>query len=75
MTERRLRLLCLDGGGVRGLASLFLLKQLLAKVGNRKPCEVFDMVCGTSTGRYNSYISQRILMEKAYISTDLLLPC
>lgn len=53
MTERRrLRLLCLDGGGVRGLASLYLLKQLLAHVGDRKPCDFFDMICGTSTGGF-----------------------
>ena len=50
MTERRLRMLCLDGGGVRGLASLYLLKQILAHVGDRKPCDFFDMICGTSTG-------------------------
>lgn len=50
MPERDLRLLCLDGGGVRGLASLYLLKQILSYVGNPKPCEFFDMICGTSTG-------------------------
>lgn len=50
MSERDLRLLCLDGGGVRGLASLYLLKQILSYVGNPKPCEFFDMMCGTSTG-------------------------
>jgi len=50
MPERRLRLLCLDGGGVRGLASLYLLKQILSFVGNPKPHEFFDMIAGTSTG-------------------------
>jgi hypothetical protein len=50
MPGRRLRLLCLDGGGVRGLASLFLLKQILTFVGNPKPCDFFDMIAGTSTG-------------------------
>ncbi|KAK5692224.1 hypothetical protein LTR17_025465 [Elasticomyces elasticus] len=45
-----LRLLCLDGGGVRGLASLFVLKQLLSYVGDVKPCAFFDMIAGTSTG-------------------------
>lgn len=50
MADRRLRLLCLDGGGIRGLASLYLLKKILSRVGNPKPCEFFDMICGTSTG-------------------------
>lgn len=45
-----LRLLSLDGGGVRGLASLIVLKKLLAMVGAPKPCQFFDMICGTSTG-------------------------
>ncbi|CAE6461061.1 unnamed protein product [Rhizoctonia solani] len=56
-----LRLLCLDGGGVRGLSSLFLLKEVLHRVaksgkftgdgsGKILPCEYFDMICGTSTG-------------------------
>lgn len=47
---RSLRLLCLDGGGVRGLASLLVLERLLQDVGDPRPCEYFDMICGTSTG-------------------------
>lgn len=50
MVKRSLRLLCLDGGGVRGLASLYVLKRLLSYVGDPKPCDYFDMICGTSTG-------------------------
>lgn len=53
--SRDLRLLSLDGGGVRGLSSLLMLQQLMRKM-NRdnppKPCEVFDMIGGTSTGGY-----------------------
>ncbi|KAH7326831.1 acyl transferase/acyl hydrolase/lysophospholipase [Rhizoctonia solani] len=60
-----LRLLCFDGGGVRGLSSLFILKEFLHRVQNNPgfvrpgniekngeilPCEYFDMICGTSTG-------------------------
>ncbi|KAI6878325.1 quinate permease [Hortaea werneckii] len=48
--ERKLRLLSLDGGGVRGLASLYMLKQLLSQFGDEKPCDFFDMIAGTSTG-------------------------
>lgn len=50
MTEGKLRLLSLDGGGVRGLASLYLLRTLLAHFGDEKPCDFFDMIAGTSTG-------------------------
>lgn len=45
-----LRLLSLDGGGVRGLASLYMLRKILSFVGSPKPCDYFDMICGTSTG-------------------------
>ncbi|KAK5130426.1 hypothetical protein LTR08_002124 [Meristemomyces frigidus] len=50
MAEKRLRLLSLDGGGVRGLASLYMLKQLLSHFGDEMPCDFFDMIAGTSTG-------------------------
>src|SRR4051812_25370191 len=49
----RLNLLCLDGGGVRGLSSLYILKRLmeLIDINNPpRPCECFDMIGGTSTG-------------------------
>ncbi|KAH0021871.1 hypothetical protein KCU78_g5966, partial [Aureobasidium melanogenum] len=58
-TSRGLRLLALDGGGVRGLSELIILEQLMytyeqhsASSGGptKKPCEVFDIICGTSTG-------------------------
>lgn len=57
MAEKRLNLLSLDGGGVRGLSSLIILKHLMesfdptAKI-PPKPCDYFDMIGGTSTGRY-----------------------
>ena len=46
-----------DGGGVRGLSSLLILKNLMYSLKRRrnmrdlpKPCEVFDIIAGTSTG-------------------------
>ena len=48
--KKNLRLICFDGGGVRGLASLYILGQILASVGNPLPCQYFDMMGGTSTG-------------------------
>jgi patatin-like phospholipase/acyl hydrolase len=52
-------LLSLDGGGVRGLSTLYILKSIMdrlnhalaeAKLPPVKPCEVFDLIGGTSTG-------------------------
>jgi patatin-like phospholipase/acyl hydrolase len=46
-----------DGGGVRGLSSLHILRYIMTKVNeNRsgdalvKPCQIFDIIGGTSTG-------------------------
>lgn len=53
MSGQELRLLALDGGGVRGLSSLIILQQLMETVDPEsppKPCEYFDMIGGTSTG-------------------------
>lgn len=52
-------LLSLDGGGVRGLSSLHILKRLMDELNYDrktngldivKPCDVFDLIAGTSTG-------------------------
>jgi patatin-like phospholipase/acyl hydrolase len=61
--EPPVRILSLDGGGVRGISSLYILKELMAQVSRQhraensqtprispKPCEYFDLICGTSTG-------------------------
>lgn len=58
-----LRILSLDGGGVRGISSLCVLKELMAQTSRQRaadnpnepksairPCDVFDLICGTSTG-------------------------
>ncbi|EXJ91939.1 hypothetical protein A1O3_00489 [Capronia epimyces CBS 606.96] len=53
MATKRVRLLALDGGGVRGLSSLMILEQLMQTIDPEhppKPCEYFDMIGGTSTG-------------------------
>lgn len=64
MPEDNLHLLALDGGGVRGLSSLIVLKQLMETVdpdSPPKPCEYFDMIGGTSTGGFVvSYITSRL---------------
>ncbi|OXV08362.1 hypothetical protein Egran_03875, partial [Elaphomyces granulatus] len=62
---RPARILCLDGGGVKGVATLQILKEIMTAVnqqqqtrgqdtpasqGGIKPCDYFDLICGTSTG-------------------------
>jgi patatin-like phospholipase/acyl hydrolase len=52
MPDNDLRLLALDGGGVRGLSALIIIKQLIEKVNPDalpKPCDYFDIISGTST--------------------------
>lgn len=49
VNDNRRLILCLDGGGVRGIMTLQMLKKLEEVAGI--PCyELFDMVAGTSTG-------------------------
>jgi patatin-like phospholipase/acyl hydrolase len=52
-------LLSLDGGGVRGLSTLYILKSIMDQLNHAlaenklppvKPCDVFDLIGGTSTG-------------------------
>ena len=58
MPGRDLCLLSLDGGDIRGLSSLYILKRAVEAVKQQKmlaellpkPCEFFDMIDGTSTG-------------------------
>jgi patatin-like phospholipase/acyl hydrolase len=58
-----MRILSLDGGGVRGISSLYILKELMVQASLQlaadkpneprsipRPCQVFDIICGTSTG-------------------------
>ncbi len=43
------RVLCLDGGGIRGLIQIEILSQL-ERVTGKKVTELFDWIIGTSTG-------------------------
>ncbi|KAJ5801938.1 Acyl transferase/acyl hydrolase/lysophospholipase [Penicillium pulvis] len=50
-------LLSLDGGGVRGFSTLLILRDVMAQLNRErgdgqhlKPCDVFDLIGGTSTG-------------------------
>ncbi|OWT42401.1 protein kinase subdomain-containing protein [Pochonia chlamydosporia 170] len=65
-------LLSLDGGGVRGLSSLYILKSIMDRLNHArkqiklppvKPCEVFDLIGGTSTGGLIAIMLGRLEMD------------
>ncbi|KAF3040982.1 hypothetical protein E8E12_009433 [Didymella heteroderae] len=73
-----LRLLSLDGGGVRGLSSLMVLRDLMQNIaleekrlGRRKqadheplrPCDYFDLIGGTSTGGIIAILLSRLRLN------------
>ncbi|KAF2018530.1 FabD/lysophospholipase-like protein [Aaosphaeria arxii CBS 175.79] len=53
-----LKILSLDGGGVRGIATLYLLRSVMHQIAlstdqrpeSLRPCDYFDLIAGTSTG-------------------------
>ncbi|KAJ6030963.1 tetratricopeptide repeat domain-containing protein [Penicillium canescens] len=67
--RRPLRVLSLDGGGVRGLSSLLILRRIMYNIQPTddlyriiKPYDVFDMICGTSTGGLIAIMLGRLRM-------------
>jgi patatin-like phospholipase/acyl hydrolase len=65
MPGDQIRLLALDGGGIRGLSSLMILQQLMMTIDAEsppKPCEYFDMIGGTSTGGIIAIMLGRLQM-------------
>jgi patatin-like phospholipase/acyl hydrolase len=65
MPGDQIRLLALDGGGVRGLSSLMILRRLMATIDPElppKPCEYFEMISGTSTGGLIAIMLGRLRM-------------
>ncbi|KAG8925718.1 hypothetical protein FRC00_003713 [Tulasnella sp. 408] len=63
-SPRPLRLLSLDGGGVRGIISLIILEQIMNETApNAKPCEWFDLIGGTSTGGWIAIMLGRLRMS------------
>jgi patatin-like phospholipase/acyl hydrolase len=63
---REPRLLALDGGGVRGLSSLMILKQLMEHINADnppRPCDYFNLIGGTSTGGLIAIMLGRLRMN------------
>lgn len=49
VSKRGLRILSMDGGGMRGMATVQMLRNIEQGTG-RRIHEMFDLICGTSTG-------------------------
>jgi len=49
VAKQGLRILSMDGGGMKGLATVQILKEIEKGTG-RRIHELFDLICGTSTG-------------------------
>ncbi|KAK5202855.1 hypothetical protein LTR47_011349 [Exophiala xenobiotica] len=56
-SAQSLRILCVDGGGIKGYTSLLILKRVFRTLVSEaqlatepRPCDVFDLIAGTSTG-------------------------
>lgn len=74
-SERPLRILALDGGGVRGLSEVLILKFLVMRLKHEeeqrtgretvdypRPWKLFDLICGTSTGGLLALMLGRLCM-------------
>jgi Patatin-like phospholipase len=70
-----------DGGGVRGVSELVILQELMLRIqklnglpSTPKPCEIFDIICGTSTGGLAALLLGRLRLSiKEAISEYLLI--
>jgi len=73
--HRAVRLLCLDGGGVRGISSIMILDAILKRVREIEggdldeskyfPHEYFDLAGGTSTGGLAALMMFRLRLSTA----------
>ncbi|KKF96201.1 Vegetative incompatibility protein HET-E-1 [Ceratocystis platani] len=68
-TGSPVRILCLDGGGVRGLSSLLILERIMEKIKESehlsevpKPCDKFHFIGGTGTGGIIAIMLGRLRM-------------
>jgi patatin-like phospholipase/acyl hydrolase len=69
--KESVRILCLDGGGFKGLSSLVILKELMAQISGQygntlklRPCDYFDLICGTGTGGLIAIILERLQLVR-----------
>lgn len=69
MPPQSLRILTLDGAGIKGLSELFILQHLFQRIksitGLRDiaPCDIFDLIAGSSTGGLVAIFLGRMAMD------------
>ena len=69
--KRRLKLLCLDGGGVKGFFTILVIQRLIESAHRlegdsshgKRPCDYFDLIGGTSTGGLLAIMLGRLQMD------------
>ncbi|KNZ50653.1 hypothetical protein VP01_430g2 [Puccinia sorghi] len=66
------RILSLDGGGIRGLSMLFVVRELMSSIQTclrlqkaPLPCEIFEMICGVGTGGIIALLLGRLRLDVA----------
>ncbi|KEP55097.1 calcium-independent phospholipase A2-gamma [Rhizoctonia solani 123E] len=67
--SRGLNILCIDGGGARGLSSLIILREIMNRLnglgdgyGELKPADCFDVIAGSGTGGLSACMLGRLRM-------------
>ncbi|KAL4989582.1 acyl transferase/acyl hydrolase/lysophospholipase [Aspergillus falconensis] len=66
MADRELNILSLDGGGVRGLSTLYILRSIMEAIDREhppKPCDFFDIIGGTGSGGLLALMLGRLKMD------------
>jgi hypothetical protein len=54
--QKGLRILCLDGGGTRGITAITTLRSIVNAMGGIEVCDSFDIIAGTSTGAIIAFL-------------------
>ena len=54
--QRGLRILCLDGGGTRGITAISSMRSIVDALGGIEVCDAFDIIAGTSTGAIIAFL-------------------
>ena len=54
--QKGLRILCLDGGGSRGVTAISSMNSIVEALGGIEVCDAFDMIAGTSTGAIIAFL-------------------
>jgi len=73
--QKGLRILCLDGGGSRGMTSVVAMKCMVDSLGGMEVADCFDLVVGTSTGAIIAFLVglNRETSEQAVERYDILI--